>query len=187
MSWKPQPVKFASSAYTWPAFAAASTTFCTITVGATLEIDTNEADRLEQSESIAAKARQIKEPHLLVGDFNTPPQSAIFPKVWPAYTDAFATAGTGWGYTFYGSKTMVRIDHILASKGWYCSRCWVGPEVGSPHRPVIADLIWPASEGAKVAGLTPGHSISPHCHGTACAAPQPGGQPRCSAPLPASA
>jgi vancomycin resistance protein VanJ len=35
----------------------------------------------------------------------------------------------------------VRIDHILAGPGWYCARCWVGPDVGSPHRPVLADLI----------------------------------------------
>jgi endonuclease/exonuclease/phosphatase (EEP) superfamily protein YafD len=37
---------------------------------------------------------------------------------------------------------MVRIDHILAGPGWQAERCWVGPDVGSPHRPVIADLIW---------------------------------------------
>jgi endonuclease/exonuclease/phosphatase (EEP) superfamily protein YafD len=37
-------------------------------------------------------------------------------------------------------KTGVRIDHILAGHGWRCRRCWVGPNIGSAHRPVIADL-----------------------------------------------
>ena len=58
------------------------------------------------------------------------------------YTDAFSEAGRGWGYTFIGAKTTVRIDHVLISKGWHRAACRVGPNVGSPHRPVIADLVW---------------------------------------------
>ena len=44
-------------------------------------------------------------------------------------------------------KTTVRIDHVLAGKGWNCVRCWVGPNVGSPHRPVLADLVWTGTSG----------------------------------------
>src|SRR5262249_17737710 len=51
-------------------------------------------------------------------------------------------AGLGWGYTFYNNRTMTRIDHILGGAGWSCRRCWVGPDVGSEHRPVIADMEW---------------------------------------------
>jgi endonuclease/exonuclease/phosphatase (EEP) superfamily protein YafD len=79
---------------------------------------------------------------MIVGDFNTPPESTIFPHVWEDYRDAFSAAGWAYGYTFFGSGTMVRIDHILAGKGWSCSACRVGSHVGSPHRPVIADLVW---------------------------------------------
>jgi endonuclease/exonuclease/phosphatase (EEP) superfamily protein YafD len=98
--------------------------------------------RWEQSEFLAGEARQVGGPRLLAGDFNTPPESAIYRRLWAPYTDAFTAAGWGWGYTFYGSRTMVRIDHIFGGKGWRCTRCWVGPDVGSLHRPVLADLVW---------------------------------------------
>jgi vancomycin resistance protein VanJ len=34
----------------------------------------------------------------------------------------------------------VRIDHVLASRGWHVRRAVVGPELGSDHRPLIVDL-----------------------------------------------
>jgi endonuclease/exonuclease/phosphatase family metal-dependent hydrolase len=98
--------------------------------------------RLQQSEFVAAQAAACKGPVVIVGDFNTPPESLIFRDVWSSYTDAFAVAGWGWGYTFYGGKTMVRIDHVLHTQGWTCTACRVAPSVGSPHRAVIADLVW---------------------------------------------
>lgn len=102
--------------------------------------------RWEQSENVASEANEVPGAVLLVGDFNTPPESTIFRTVWSRYTDAFSSAGWGWGYTFIGGRTTVRIDHILASAGWRCERCWVAPSIGSPHRPVIADLIWVGGE-----------------------------------------
>jgi endonuclease/exonuclease/phosphatase (EEP) superfamily protein YafD len=98
--------------------------------------------RWRQSENVVREADEVNGPVILVGDFNTPPESAIFRSVWRRYTDAFSSAGWGWGYTFIGGRTTVRIDHILAGPGWRCERCWVAPSIGSPHRPVIADLIW---------------------------------------------
>jgi vancomycin resistance protein VanJ len=106
------------------------------------EVSTNSTRRWQQSEFIASHARRLQGPVLLAGDFNTPPESAIFAEVWGNHTDTFATAGWGWGYTFAGGRTLVRIDHILAGAGWHCTHCWVGPNVGSPHRPVIAELVW---------------------------------------------
>jgi vancomycin resistance protein VanJ len=98
--------------------------------------------RGEQSENVAREAGAVTGPVLLAGDFNTPPESVIFRRSWGGYTDAFASSGWGWGYTFRNWRTMVRIDHILAGAGWGCERCWVGPDVGSPHHPVLADLTW---------------------------------------------
>ena len=105
------------------------------------ELEENSAVRWRQSEQLARLTEEVTGPVLLMGDFNTPAESAIFRHVWGRYTDAFAKAGWGWGYTFVGGKTAVRIDHILAGPGWYCERCWVGANIGSPHRPVLADLI----------------------------------------------
>jgi endonuclease/exonuclease/phosphatase (EEP) superfamily protein YafD len=106
------------------------------------EVEANSERRREQLEFIALHAAKCRGPVLIVGDFNTPPESSIFEDVWSGYTDAFGAAGWGWGYTFFGGRTMVRIDHVLAGPGWTCTDCRVGPKVGSPHRPVIADLIW---------------------------------------------
>jgi endonuclease/exonuclease/phosphatase (EEP) superfamily protein YafD len=106
------------------------------------EIRFNSSRRREQSEYIASKATTCTGPVVIVGDFNTPPESILFPEVWSSYTDAFSVAGWGWGYTFIGAKTTVRIDHVLTGAGWRCTSCRVGPNVGSPHRPVIADLVW---------------------------------------------
>ncbi len=110
--------------------------------GGTAALEAQSALRRRQSENLARAAGRVPGPVLLAGDFNTPPQSAIFRQVWADYTDAFAAAGWGWGYTFISRRALGRIDHILMGPGWRCDRCWVGPDVGSPHRPVIAELTW---------------------------------------------
>jgi vancomycin resistance protein VanJ len=77
---------------------------------------------------------------ILAGDFNLPRDSTIYRRQLAGFTDAFTAAGLGWGITYYSHWTKVRIDHVLTGKNWHCDRCWVGPAVGSPHHPVIADL-----------------------------------------------
>jgi len=115
------------------------------TGAAPAELEAGSALRRRQSENLAQEADRVTGPVLLVGDFNTPPQSALFRQVWGRYPDAFGAAGWGWGYTFFAGTKAVRIDHVLAGPGWHCDRCWVRPDVGSPHRPVLADLTWPAA------------------------------------------
>lgn len=105
------------------------------------ELESNSDVRQQQSENLTHLAAAVKGPVLLLGDFNTPSESALFRRVWVGYEDAFSSAGWGWGFTFLGARTAVRIDHILAGPGWRCQRCWVAPNVGPPHRPVLAELI----------------------------------------------
>jgi endonuclease/exonuclease/phosphatase (EEP) superfamily protein YafD len=105
----------------------------------------NSALRRRQSENLAKCAAEVVGPVVLAGDFNTPPQSVLFRGVWAGYADAFSAAGWGWGYTFRADRTMTRIDHVLTGPGWRCEACRVGPNVGSPHRPVVADLVWTQS------------------------------------------
>jgi endonuclease/exonuclease/phosphatase (EEP) superfamily protein YafD len=105
-------------------------------------LEENSALRRRQSEHLETRAAEVVGPVVLAGDFNTPPQSVLFRGVWDGYTDAFSSAGWGWGYTFRAARTMTRIDHVLMGPGWHCDECWVGPNVGSPHRPVVAELVW---------------------------------------------
>lgn len=98
--------------------------------------------RGEQFENLSREVEDVTGPLLLAGDFNTPTESSLFRDVWGRYTDAFTSGGWGWGYTFIGSRTTVRIDHILAGPGWRCEHSWVAPALGPPHRPVLADLVW---------------------------------------------
>lgn len=98
--------------------------------------------RARESEAASRWVGEVPGAVLIAGDFNMPTDSDIFQIFWSRYTDAFAAAGLGFGYTKYTRWHGIRIDHILAGTGWRCRRCWVGPDVGSDHRPVLAELVW---------------------------------------------
>ncbi|MGE5610219.1 MAG: endonuclease/exonuclease/phosphatase family protein [Bacillota bacterium] len=106
------------------------------------QVRANMAKRREESRIISAFAAEVKGPILLAGDFNMPTDSTTFQRYWSGFTDAFCEAGTGFGFTYYSRLMRTRIDHILGGSGWQCRRSWVGPAVGSPHRPVIAEMEW---------------------------------------------
>jgi endonuclease/exonuclease/phosphatase (EEP) superfamily protein YafD len=105
-------------------------------------LQTNSDLRLAQSAHIKSFIRASPGPTLIAGDFNTPADSTIYDEYWSSYTNAFSTAGWGWGHTFFSNRYAVRIDHQLGKANWQCKRCWVGHNVGSEHHPVIADWEW---------------------------------------------
>jgi endonuclease/exonuclease/phosphatase (EEP) superfamily protein YafD len=98
--------------------------------------------RRRQSALATARVAELSGPCLVAGDFNTTTESVIFRDDWSGFTDAFSAAGHGWGWTFLTSRCGTRIDHVLGGPGWHCRRCWVGPNVGSSHRPLVADMEW---------------------------------------------
>jgi vancomycin resistance protein VanJ len=106
------------------------------------ELHANLEERQEESIRASAWARRSRGMVLLAGDFNMPVDSAIYWENWARFSDAFSAVGLGFGHTKFTRWWGIRIDHILAGPGWRCHRCWVGPDVGSDHRPVIADLDW---------------------------------------------
>jgi endonuclease/exonuclease/phosphatase family metal-dependent hydrolase len=108
--------------------------------GAAQEVAGNCRTRKIESEIIAKYAASSPLPTLIAGDFNTPPDSETFRNNWNPWTDAFSAAGTGFGVTYRMRWTQTRIDHILFDRNWQCQDCWLGPDVGSPHVPVIADV-----------------------------------------------
>jgi len=77
---------------------------------------------------------------IVAGDFNLSTNSAIFRRYWSDYQDAFTIAGWGYGNTWFSSWHGVRIDHVLAGSDWRVQESWVGPNVGSDHRPLFAEL-----------------------------------------------
>jgi endonuclease/exonuclease/phosphatase (EEP) superfamily protein YafD len=109
---------------------------------------------LREIESRLARrwADSVSGPFLVVGDFNTPVESVIYRRDWGDLRNAFSHAGFGFGATRLNGWIRVRIDHILASDGWQVQRAFVGPNFGSDHRPVVADLIPP--EEVRTAALS---------------------------------
>ena len=81
---------------------------------------------------------------VVAGDFNTPTSSAIYRRYWTNFKNAFSTVGIGFGHTVWveqgGISFSSRIDQILSSQNLSPIRSWVGPDVVSDHRPLLADF-----------------------------------------------
>jgi vancomycin resistance protein VanJ len=103
--------------------------------------------RREESQAVASFVKKMSSPVILAGDFNMPEQSTIYREDWSKYQNAFSQTGFGFGYTFHGEVRCIpfgfRIDHILCGAALCPSHCWVGPDVGSDHMPLIAELSAP--------------------------------------------
>jgi endonuclease/exonuclease/phosphatase (EEP) superfamily protein YafD len=110
------------------------------------DLEANTAMRMRESAGVSGWIGHSEGRIVIAGDFNTPADSVIFRQSWGRYTDAFAAAGFGLGYTKFTRWYGIRIDHVLLGAGWTCRRSWVGPDVGSDHRPLLADLEWDDSK-----------------------------------------
>jgi vancomycin resistance protein VanJ len=77
-------------------------------------------------------------PHLVLGDFNTPPESLSYRKAWGDWRNAFSLTGRGLGGTRLNGWIRARIDHIVTDQHWTPTRSWLGKEVGSDHLPILA-------------------------------------------------
>jgi endonuclease/exonuclease/phosphatase family metal-dependent hydrolase len=105
------------------------------------EIEQNIMSRSEQAATIREFAQKQKLPLIVMGDFNLVPDSTIFRQNFSGLTDAFEASGFGLGYSYDNHWTRVRIDHVLMNDSFRCEDCFVGPFLGVPHRPIVADLI----------------------------------------------
>jgi endonuclease/exonuclease/phosphatase (EEP) superfamily protein YafD len=83
---------------------------------------------------------QYPAPRITVGDFNSPPESPIFRAAWVDWQNAFSRTGRGLGGTRLNGWIRARIDHILLDDRWTVVRSWLGPDVGSDHRPILAEV-----------------------------------------------
>lgn len=97
--------------------------------------------RWEQMGELALALNQEPEtPIVAAGDFNMPADSRMMDLLRPQFRDAFGLAGWGFGYSRPSAWPWIGIDHVLVSPEWVVRRCWVGPDLGSDHLPLIAEL-----------------------------------------------
>jgi vancomycin resistance protein VanJ len=82
-------------------------------------------------------------PVLAGGDFNMPPDDSTMVALRSVFRFGFEEAGWGFGYTRPSRFPWFRIDHILATPQWRITRCWVGPDFGSDHLPLLAEVVLP--------------------------------------------
>ena len=103
--------------------------------------------RARQSAAASGWIGPCSGPILIAGDFNMPVESAIYRRYWGGYSNAFSESGFGFGYSKFTRWHGIRIDHVLGGPGWRPFGCRVGPDVGSDHRPVVADFEWVGPPG----------------------------------------
>jgi len=101
--------------------------------------------RWHESEEVTSQLAADGWPDIVVGDLNLPVESPIYRTYWSSWYNAFSAAGWGFGGSEWPQGTAgisfgIRIDHILSSFRWRPKRCWLGPDVGSDHLPLVADL-----------------------------------------------
>ena len=102
--------------------------------------------RRQESAEIAAELAGDGRPDIVVGDLNLPVESPIYRTYWSTWSNAFSEAGWGFGGTEWPNGTAgirfgIRIDHILSGANWRPERCRLGPDIGSDHLPILADLV----------------------------------------------
>lgn len=110
-------------------------------------------ERTKAARDLSAVMERVHGEHalLVVGDFNTTENSDVWRRMRRrGLTDAFRASSRGPGFTFpvgrryrgIPAPQCVRIDYIWASSELLPLQAWVGPDCGSDHMPVVADLSW---------------------------------------------
>lgn len=106
------------------------------------------ASRLDLMRNLIATIRSEPLPYIVAGDFNIPDISRSYREARAVWTDAFASAGRGFGSTFPGytrnplslGGPWLRLDYIFAGPGWTALECRVEPKRRAQHRAVFARL-----------------------------------------------
>ena len=105
--------------------------------------------RNEMGRMLSWLGRAQETPLVLAGDFNMPPDDSTMAALRTTFRFAFEEAGWGYGYTRPSSAPWFRIDHIVTSPEWAVAHCRVGPDFGSDHLPLIAEVVLPLPEKAE--------------------------------------
>lgn len=81
-----------------------------------------------------------REPKLLAGDFNTPPDSELFAHIRPEMQNAFDAKGQGYRETWPVFTPVLSLDQVWGDRQIQFHSCQHGWSIRSDHRPVIVDF-----------------------------------------------
>ena len=110
----------------------------------------NDHDRNLQVKYLLEYIQTEPYPYILGGDFNLSDHSPTYQQLAAHMHDAFLSAGTGLGKSWPVSTArgipgvippLVRIDYIWHSEHFQAQQAAVGPQIGSDHLPVMAELV----------------------------------------------
>ena len=111
---------------------------------------TRSTRRNEQLSAVSRRVAELDGPVILAGDLNTTPWSPHFRRLVKQTNAIDARRGFGLQCSWPARNwpLSIPIDHILVSRDFHVHRFEAGPDVGSDHRPVCAELSWRvASQG----------------------------------------
>jgi endonuclease/exonuclease/phosphatase family metal-dependent hydrolase len=100
----------------------------------------NSEERHRQLDELLVYTAQASSPKVLVGDFNSHPDSEEIERVLEQFDHSFAIAGSGDGYTSPPDAPMETIDYIFVSPDIQVVSAEVVASLASDHLPVVAEI-----------------------------------------------
>ena len=98
------------------------------------------AARRVQLDALLARTDTVRGPLIVCGDFNTPPRGVEYARLAERFTDAFARAGRGFGWSYSATHPLLRIDYVWCSEDVRPLEARVLDWPHSDHKPLLADL-----------------------------------------------
>ncbi len=108
----------------------------------TARLEMTASTRHQQTTALLELLSESDVPTVLLGDFNTPPNSQDYARLSQVLGDSFAQRGFGFGYTYSTGRPVWRIDYIWHSAGLAATQCEVEKVSLSDHRSLWAGLAY---------------------------------------------
>ena len=102
-----------------------------------------EDGRVYEAQQLLDALKEVKDPLIVVGDFNDVPAGEAYQSMHRSFDDAWLSLHpTDEGFSYPADKPAKRIDYILtrASDGIKAKRAWIVQTLASDHVPVVAEL-----------------------------------------------
>ncbi len=95
----------------------------------------------KQASALQNTIYKFKDPTIMLGDFNSTPDTSIHSMIRKKFNDSFYLKGSGFGASFWLMGIIpLRIDYIYLTKEFKISQSYVVTSNASDHRPMVSDL-----------------------------------------------